>query len=146
MSKSNKVAKVRQVYYIQVPVAKVFDAITNPKMLSKWFLKSATLDREKGGKYSFTALTHNDTQKGTVLEFIKNKKLAIDWTKWAKGTQVTFTTKRSGSNTLLTVIHSGFRDEGSRVGHAVGWTYYLMNLKSVLESGKDLRSVRDVLL
>ena len=146
MSKSNKVAKVRQVYYIQAPVAKVFDAITNPKILSKWFLKSATLDQKKGGTYRFTALTHNDTQKGNVLEFKKNEKLTIDWTKWADGTKVTFTTKKAGKNTLLTVLHVGFKNEESRVGHAVGWTYYLMNLKSVLESGKDLRSVRDVLL
>lgn len=137
---------VKQAYYIKAPVGKVFDALINPKVLSKWFLKSAILEQKKGGRYIFNALMHNDTQKGNVLDFEINKKLTIDWPKWAKGTEVSFFTKKSGKNTLITVVHSGFKDHETFVGHAVGWAYYLMNLKSVLENNKDLRSKKDVLM
>lgn len=137
---------ISQTYYIRAPVTKVFDALTNPKMLSRWFLKSAALDQKKGGKYSFTPFAHddNDERGGNVLEFRKNEKLVIDWP-WAEDTKVTFITKKTGNNTLLRIIHSGFKDQESKLGHLAGWTYYLTNLKSVIENKKDLRSTRDVI-
>lgn len=45
------------------------------------------------------------------------------------------------------MVHTGFRNssdgwEDAR-GVTAGWTYYLLNLKSVLENQKDLRHDKD---
>jgi len=80
MSKKSS-GEVNQTYFIKAPVSKVFDALVNPKMLSRWFVKRAVLEPRKGGRYSLTELTYNDTQEGTVLEFRKNARLVIDWPK-----------------------------------------------------------------
>jgi hypothetical protein len=53
----------------------------------------------------------------------------------------------AADGTLLTVEHTGFPRGEEWVelygGTEWGWTYFAMNLKSVLESGHDLRSPSD---
>jgi hypothetical protein len=49
--------------------------------------------------------------------------------------------------TIVQFVPSGFQNGGPWVdlhdGAIRGWTYFLMNLKSVLEHGNDLRSPLD---
>lgn len=87
---------------------------------------------------------------GTIVEFSPGKSIVFSW-EW-EGVDMGVTRfklsvgpKRGGS--LLKIEHSGFlRDEkwvDLFAGSEWGWTYFAMNLKSVLESGKDLRSKYD---
>ena len=134
---------IKQAYYIKAPISEVFDAISDSQTLARWFLKSAEIEHKKGGKYSFAWLGVDFKQDGNVLDFKEDKKLVIDWASAGEDSVVTFTTKKEGADTLLTLVHSGFRDNERRYMSLAGWTYYLMNLKSVLENGKDLRHKKD---
>ena len=55
--------------------------------------------------------------------------------------------RKSGRGTLISIRHSGYPRTPGWVeiygGTQAGWAYYLMNLKSVLETGRDLRSPKD---
>jgi uncharacterized protein YndB with AHSA1/START domain len=45
---------IRQRYLIGAPVDKVFNALSEPLLLKKWFLASAKLSPRKGTNYTFT--------------------------------------------------------------------------------------------
>lgn len=130
---------IKQTYGIEAPVSKVFSALSEPEELVSWFLKSAELEHKKGGKYRFAWLWNSFKQEGNVLDFKQNEKLALEWPSAGEGSVVTFTTKKDGTGTLLTMLQSGFRDNDRKLSSLAGWTYYLTNLKSVLENDKDLR-------
>ncbi len=142
---------VLQQYYIKAPSAKVFKAISDNKELTRWFLSKARLDKEKGGEYKFT-WQGGYTESGKVLEYVPGKKLSLSWPSiWKKKllgrTRAAFTVETRGKGTLLRLRHSGWgTSEGWIWNYALthaGWSYYLTNLKSVLERGYDLRSRLD---
>ena len=127
----------------------MFQALTVADRLTKWFLKEAEVEFKKSGKIK---MVWNDgsTQECKILELEVNKKLALSWPTngWAgtpqANTTVRFTiTPTETENSLLEIEHSGFgtNDSWTRYYGATysGWTYYLLNLKSVLENGIDLR-------
>jgi len=45
---------VRTPIFIHAPRPKVFRAITEPQLLSRWFMDRATLTPRQGGEYAFT--------------------------------------------------------------------------------------------
>src|SRR5690242_18346337 len=44
---------IEQSYYLNAPTETVFEALTEPKMLVKWFLAKAHVDPREGGDYDF---------------------------------------------------------------------------------------------
>ena len=141
-----KTREIKQAFHIRAPVASVFKALSEPKMLTRWFLGKAELEPQKGGKYCFTWIG-SYAQNGNVLDFKKNEKMVIDWTGAKERTVVTFTTKKAGRETQLIMRQSGFTNSTTSIeearGVSAGWAYYLMNLKSVLENNSDLRHKQD---
>jgi len=45
---------IRLRIFVHASPRKVFHAITQPKMLTRWFMDRATLTPSVGGRYSFT--------------------------------------------------------------------------------------------
>jgi len=141
---------ITQTYFYEAPPEAVFKALTEPKQLAKWFLKSAKITPVEGSTYTFTWEGY-DRQTGKVVKVVPSKLLALTWPNSFKGktfpTDARFTLKRKGTGTLLTVKHTGFKegDDWVWLYGAVqsGWAYFLTNLKSVLSQGKDLRSKHD---
>ena len=137
-------------YYLETTPDKVFDAISNPETLTKWFLSSAKIKPVKGSTYTFK-WQGGFTHKGKVKKATKNKSLALTWPDEFKGktfeTEVEFTLRPKGKGTVLKVRHTGFKkgDDWLWLYGAIqsGWAYYLMNLKSLLGQGVDLRSEHD---
>lgn len=129
---------------------KVFKAISRPEILAGWFADRATLSPRKGGRYALT-WEGGPTHTGRVLEFVRGKRLTLTW-QWpgqeALGvTKLRMSLKPKEGGTVLTFTHSGFQKGGEWAElyevSIRGWTYFMMNLKSVLENGKDLRSPYD---
>lgn len=88
---------------------------------------------------------------GKVLEFVRGKRITLTW-QWPGQEQLGVTKLRLSvepkpGGTVLTFAHSGFQRRGAWVdlydGAIHGWTYFMMNLKSVLDHGHDLRSPLD---
>jgi hypothetical protein len=62
-------------------------------------------------------------------------------------TRVTFRLKPKLDGTFLEMTHTGFKAGGLWIelygAVCSGWAYFLTNLKSVLQHGRDLRSPED---
>ena len=144
-----KTRTVSQEYFIRASLKKVFAAISDPERLTRWMVSEATVSPRKGGDYSLTwkAGYHHE---GKVLEFVRGKRITLAWpyhdgTKLLGVTRFQLSVRPEGDGTLLKVQHSGFPRTEAWVdiyaGSGAGWAYYMMNLKSVLEHGNDLRSM-----
>jgi uncharacterized protein YndB with AHSA1/START domain len=136
-------------YCIRGRPEEVFRAVTDPESIVKWLRDTARVSLHKGGANSL-GWKDGPTHTGTVLAFVPGKRITLSWA-WPgvdlAGTKFTLAVEKKGEGSLLTVEHSGFpRSEGwtDLYGDAEwGWTYFAMNLKSVIEHGYDLRSERD---
>ncbi len=136
-------------YYIDRTPAEVFRAITDPAMLVRWLSDTARIDLRTGGSY-LLGWKDGPQHTGTVAEYVPGQRLSLTW-QWPgialEGTRFSLSVEPEGRGTLLSVEHSGFPKLEKWTdlygGAEWGWTYFAMNLKSVLESGRDLRSPHD---
>lgn len=136
-------------YFIRASPDAVFRAITDPQSLTKWLCDRAELMPKKGGTY---LLGWNDgpTHTGKVTDFRKGRRISLAWN-WPgvslEGTIFSLSVSAEKEGTILVVKHTGFpkseRWADLYGGAEWGWAYFAMNLKSLLESGRDLRSEHD---
>ncbi len=144
---------IKEAYYIKAPPSKVFNHLTSPAKLKRWFLGGAKLVPRKGGNYQFTWQGgYNHT--GKVTDYAKDAKLGLTWPQFWEGkpvgnTRVTFRLKPKENGTILQLTHTGYKKAGDPWVQLYamtysGWAYYCMNLKSVVETGRDLRRPDDV--
>jgi uncharacterized protein YndB with AHSA1/START domain len=127
----------------------VFKAFSQPEWLTKWLCDTATISARKGGRYSI-GWKDGPTHKGEVVDFVPGKSITLAWS-WEgvnlSGTRFKLSVKPEEGGALFEVEHSGFPREERWAdlygGAEWGWTYLAMNLKSVLETGHDLRSKHD---
>jgi len=148
-----KVGPVHQTYYLAAAPPRVFAALTQPVEITKWFAVKATVQPRRGGTYRLS-WGGGFSMRGRIDEIVPSKRLTVAWIDRLEGgktfeTQARFVLTKKGRGTLLDVTHRGFKSGKKWVAlfGAVesGWAYYLMNLKSVLDHGTDLRSDLDAL-
>jgi uncharacterized protein YndB with AHSA1/START domain len=141
---------VRVQVFIHASPKKVFRAISDPERLPRWFMDAATLSPRKGGRYSFT-WEGGPTHTGRVLEYVRGKRIVLSW-QWpgledSLVTRLAMTVRPQDHGTVLRFQHSGFPKEERWLdlyaGAILGWRYFTLNLKSVLEHKHDLRSPLD---
>ena len=127
---------------------KVWDAITQADMISRWFGDVATISKfEVGGEMLF-GWTHLNTQHRAIIETIEPKQcFAYRWERHdadfdkpfaeVESTLVTFTLEEVADGTQLTVVETGFADlpnpEQLFEGNSDGWDSELDDLKTLLE-------------
>jgi uncharacterized protein YndB with AHSA1/START domain len=136
-------------YLIRTPPSAVFAALTESGWLTRWLCDQAELSPRKGGTYRLS-WKDGPTHSGTIREFLPGKRVALAWS-WPgvdlAGTVLSFEVEAREGGTLLHVEHTGFPrlEQWTDLygGAEWGWTYFAMNLKSVLEKGHDLRSKPD---
>lgn len=138
---------IEQSYYFDTPPERVFDALTEPKLLVRWFLAKANVDRKAGGGYAFDWIGGYH-MVGKVEAFQANRTVSYSWhDKLESGematTKASFKVTRKGNGTLLRLRHTGFTVPEHFAECSSRWGYYLTNMKSVLDHGVDLRSEYD---
>jgi len=141
---------IEQRYYLEATPAKVYASLATPKGLARWFLRSAAIEASAGTAYSFT-WQGGYRHSGRVLAAVPDRRLVLSWPNRAgrtrRTTAVAFSLRKKGRGTLLTVRHEGYPRSGGWVeiygSTQSGWAYFLTNLKSVLATGRDLRSRDD---
>jgi uncharacterized protein YndB with AHSA1/START domain len=141
--------EVSHQYFIRRPRNEVFRAISDPKWLTRWLCDRAELTPRTGGSYSL-GWTDGPTHTGTIEEFRPGRRVALVWS-WPgvklRGTIFSLSVKAATGGTILEVVHTGFPKSARWTelygGAEWGWTYFAVNLKSVLETGYDLRSRLD---
>ncbi len=136
-------------YFLRAPPEKVFEALTDPKLLVTWLCDQAEISPHQGGRYSL-GWKDGPTHTGTIVSFEPGASITFAW-EWPgvdlRGTTFRLSVEAKDDGTLLEVSHTGFPRLAKWVdlygGAEWGWTYFAMNLKSVLETGRDLRSRYD---
>lgn len=123
---------------INAPSADVYAALTQEKGIMGWWTKSATIKAEVGSLAEFRfgpgALQFevNQLQPGKLVVW-KTVQGQPDWT----GTKVRFELEDSDGGTKLRFGHRDFASEdGSFASTAYNWAYFILSLKSYLETGK----------
>jgi uncharacterized protein YndB with AHSA1/START domain len=137
---------------VHAPRAVVFEALTSPQVLMRWFPTRAESDPRTGGKFKFywdfAAAGQDGTQEGTYSDVVPNERISY---KWQAGpaplsTNVTIALREANGETSVHLVHSGWQEseEGNalRANHAGPWSFYLANLKSYLERGVDERTAK----
>lgn len=138
---------VHQTVTIKSSPEAVFNALTRADELTRWFPTRAESDPRPGGSFNytweFTDASQNGSQQGQYLEFAPNNRLSYTWTADSILTLVTFDLTESDGETTVELDHSsmqpGADQEKLHEMHANQWEFFLMNLKSYLETGTDLR-------
>lgn len=140
--------------YIRSDLNKVYNAWTKSIELEKWFLSKAVFfspDQTKvdlsknvsgGCKYQWNWFAQNSFEEGKI-----NEANGIDFLEFTFAGECKVQVKLSevGDQILVELNQKEIpSDESSkeniRLGCAFGWTFYLLNLKSILEGGIDLRN------
>ena len=121
----------------------VWNALTRPNDLKRWFLREARLELYPDGNYKFfwgekISGKYPVIMSGTCFEVVPEKFLKLTWN--SPNDFVQFTLEGREDETLLTVHVDGFeRGSKGHIDESRGWTFYLINLKTVLERDWDLR-------
>lgn len=140
--------------YIEAPIQKIYDAWAKPEEIERWFLEKACyfdLDEKllsrkhpisEGLSYEWDWYLYDITEKGKIL--YANQKDHIQFT-FAGNCIVDVKLKEFEKGTIVILNHKDIpTDDDSkyniRLGCYGGWSFFLVNLKSVYEGGLDLRN------
>lgn len=141
---TGRLPSVTIVRRIKAPPARIWAAITQPRLMMQWWgpdagpTLSAEADVRPGGRFSvvFRLLNgeeHNPT--GTYQEVIPERKLVFTW-EWPgmpeRESLVTFLLEPVDGGTRLTLLHEHLPDEAARKSHEQGWNGLLDKLSPFL--------------
>ncbi len=141
-------AKVSTV--INAPIATVWEALTNPKIIKQYFFGTNTItDWKVGGPIKFTGEWEGKSyeDKGTVLKFEPNKMLQYDYWSSMSGIEdkpenyvtITYFLSSEKNKTTLTISQENIPDEKMKAHSEENWKKVSNSLKNLLEKGvKDL--------
>ncbi len=139
---------------IKAPMDKLYKAWTTSAGIETWFLSKAVfLDENQqalapdtpyhaGCRYDWTWFLYAETEQGRIEEANGTDRIAFSF---AGDCLVTITLQQQDEYVLVTLTQSQIPDTDEarqhiRLGCATGWSFYLVNLKSVYEGGLDLRN------
>lgn len=133
---------------IKTSPAKVYAALTDPKLMLRWWgadagpTLRAEADVRPGGRFSvvFRLLDGNEyNPTGVYKEVVPEKKLVFTW-EWhgmpERESLVTFLLKPLAEVTELTLIHEQLPDVGARKSHEQGWDGWFGKLQNFLETNQ----------
>lgn len=134
----------------------ILSAWTTPAGLEKWFLRMAEFSKPDGThrdrnekvqvhdtyKWRWHGYPDSVEEQGEILAAKNDEMLRF---RFGKAGIVSVKSKLLNGETLIELFQEEIPlDESSKmnfhVGCKTGWTFYLANLKSILEGGKDLRN------
>lgn len=139
---------------VSYPSRAIYEAWVIPSQIERWFLRSAEYvgfdgtsrnhDREVEAGDSYLWRWHgyldDVSESGLITEANGLDRFAFTFT---EGCLVTVMIKEESGETVVELTQSKIPDDVDRgifVDCSYGWTFYLANLKSVLEGGIDLRN------
>ena len=129
---------------ISSPVSKVWDALTRPEMIKQYFFGTNTITDWKVGspikfKGEWQGKVYED--KGTILDFQKNKLIKYDYWSSMSGIEdkpenyvvITYELSGEDGNVNLSVLQENIPDEKMKEHSEENWKKVLSGLKKLLE-------------
>lgn len=119
----------------------IFGYLSNPRKLELWFPDQAIMEPQLGGRYHFRWTGTEGVWSGVVTDFIRGNTLGFTWQPPNDPTETSVRIKLSpeGAQTTVELTHSLFTSSEALEKAVKDWTFYLQNLKSVIEQGVDMR-------
>jgi uncharacterized protein YndB with AHSA1/START domain len=133
--------------HIDAPPAKVWDALTNPELIKKYFFgTNAKSTWKPGTPVQFTGEWEGKTyeDKGTVIENEEQHLLKYSYWSSMSGMEdrpenyasITYKLDADDKGSNLTIIQDNIPDEKMKEHSASNWNMVLDNLKKLLENKK----------
>lgn len=141
-------SKTVYVTYIDAPLDKVWQALVDPALTTKYFFGFAIgIEPRQGGTFRLLAPDGSTHVSGEVVEWSPPHRLCVTWR--VAGMKdfsdlpeclVSYDVVQSGGSVQLTMMesHSWEVPEAILKGGQSGWPKILSSLKSVVETGKPL--------
>jgi hypothetical protein len=149
-------SQIRLRINIKTTVDKAYTSWATQKGLESWFLKKAPAKGGGGQARKTTELLtkadtylwtwhgyHDDMRhEGTVLEANGKDRFAFSF---SSNCPVTVSIYKEQDEVIVELVEDNIPVDNARIfkhytSNTMGWTFYLTNLKSVLEGGLDLRN------
>jgi uncharacterized protein YndB with AHSA1/START domain len=149
-------SQIRLRVNVKASIEKVYGAVATQEGLESWFLRSAEFTSAAGDSRKRKELLSKADQfawkwhgfpddthlEGAVLEANGKDKFVFSF---SMNCPVTVTIYREQDETIVELVEQNIPPEEGPIfkhylSNTTGWTFYLVNLKSVLEGGLDLRN------
>ena len=135
---------------ITAPAERIFEALTNPEQLIKWWgvegrfhATQMESDLRVGGQWIMRGIGISGkpfTVRGQYREVIRPRLLVFtwlpDWQEDASETLVRIELEETGDLTTVRLAHSGLTTDASRASHQ-GWPQLLARLRAHAERWRD---------
>ena len=129
---------------IHASISNVWEALTNPEIIKKYFFGTNTItDWKVGRPIKFKGEWEGETyeDKGTILEIQKNKLIKYDYWSSMSGIEdkpenyviVTYQLSGGDENVNLSVLQENIPDEKMKAHSELNWNKVLNGLKKVVE-------------
>lgn len=132
---------------IKASRAKVWEALTNPEMIKKYFFGSKTTTDWKVGS---PVVWHGEWEgtpyedKGIVLEIEKDKLIRHSYWSSFSGTpdtpenynNITYTLSEKDGETVVSVVQEGVKDEAAKKQSEDNWGMVMAGMKKLVEEGQ----------
>jgi uncharacterized protein YndB with AHSA1/START domain len=139
---------------IKANISDLYNAWTIPQEIEKWFLSKAVFDRPNGERvqrdenikdndtYQWSWFLYEITETGKII--LANDKDLLRFS-FAGDCLVEVKFTQAQNDVIIELTQSNIPTDnqskiGIRIGCDSGWSFFLVNLKSVYEGGIDLRN------
>jgi len=148
--------RIERTMFLPVPRQRVWDAVTKPEQLARWFGVVSAMDFRVGGAIQFSWENKPCPYPGSIEIIEPIQRFAFRWPSYAVGhpeitfniipsTLVNITLEEQAEGTLLTLVESGFTSlptfvpaEKSYRDNADGWQECLNGLRDYLQNQESV--------
>ena len=119
--------------------SRLFECLTKPELLTRWWPQEAQVDGREGGAYRLSWPGMGWVLTGRYTVFVPGRTLAFTWS-WDQEPDrptrnVIIQLADSSEGTRMTLTHGDYTssedDQGERRGHIEGWLHFLLRLATV---------------
>jgi uncharacterized protein YndB with AHSA1/START domain len=132
---------IRHRVVISAPLESVYQALATPEGISEWWTRDGVRGESlEGSKLEFY---FGSPDPAAVMEITRlSPEGSVNWTcvdgadEWI-GTKLSFDLKNNDGETVVMFAHADWRSPGEFMSHcSARWAYFLLSLKSLMETGK----------
>ena len=131
---------IRHRVAVSAPIDLVYEAVATPEGISRWWTRDGVRGTSSVG--SRLQFFFGQPEPAAVMEITRlSPDGHVAWNcvdgqeEWV-GTTVTFDLTRAGTDTVVMFAHADWRTSGEFMAHcSARWAYFLLSLKSYLETG-----------
>ena len=140
---------IRHRVVMSAPLDRVYSAIATRDGLSNWWTRDGVRGDSKEG--SALEFYFGQPEPAAVMEVTRlNPEGQVSWDciggadEWV-GTKLNFELTPNDNETVVLFTHADWRDQSDFMAHcSARWAYFLLSLKSLVETGKGTPSPEDL--